>query len=165
MEPLGVRVGQADEVIDITRVESFERPPHDVHALPRHRLFPQAHGFEGLVCVAVGPVAPDFAVAESDDVDRAQFGLNAGPLASTQDPDEDEDGVPQVTELLRLDVELLPLSGETLYVALDRSDAAKRFPAEIRKVRPPLDIGMPEFCDGVERHRGRFAVSTDRTSS
>jgi hypothetical protein len=72
------------------------------------------------------------------------------PFASTQDPDEDEDGVPQVTELLRLDVELLPLRGETPYVALNRRDAAKRFPTQIREVRPPLDIRMPDFCDGVE---------------
>lgn len=50
-------------------------------------------------------------------MDRAQVGLHAGPFASTQDPDEDEDGVPQVTELPRLDPELLPLRGETSYVA------------------------------------------------
>jgi hypothetical protein len=46
--PLGVRVGHVDEVIDVTRVEGFERPPHELHVLLRHPLLPPPHGLEGL---------------------------------------------------------------------------------------------------------------------
>jgi hypothetical protein len=66
-------------------------------------------------------------------VDGAQFGLHAGPFASTQDPDEDEDGVPQVTELLRLDVELLPLREALARETKRRREEAERRLEEIEE--------------------------------
>jgi hypothetical protein len=45
--------------------EIASRPPlielaHDLHVLPRHRLLPQAHGFEGLFPRSVLAPAHDF---------------------------------------------------------------------------------------------------------
>lgn len=92
--PFDLRIEGLRRGIDIASVPRFMGAAHDLYVLPRHRLVPQPHGFEGLCPVAVGLEADGPSVAHGPDPSRADACFQAADPAARALQEEDQISVP-----------------------------------------------------------------------
>src|SRR5262249_31044245 len=102
--PFNLRRGIAQPSLGIAPIPGFDRTPHNLQVLVRHRLLLQAHGFEGLLVIKEVLDEDDATLTVGADLCEALLPLNAALLPANIPAGTSEDSISEIHDLLETQV-------------------------------------------------------------